>query len=362
MRAARQGISLSLSMFRCITLFSAAVVIGAGYFAYPASVRAETAGAQAMARGDYARAVKEMAVAAKAGDRQAQYELGVAYRDGKGIGRDLNQAFKWIRQAADHDLAEAQFEVGQMKEEGEGTEKNVAEAADWYRKAALQGSVPAMYALGELYRNGDGVAKDEAQAVRWYRPAADKNDVDSQLALGKLYQQGAGVPKNLNDAAVWFRKAAQLGSPEGRYLLALLLLDGDPGHQMGHSPTRTSVEGMEWLRAASDQGFAPAEYYLGMAHLNGVEAPLDGPAAVRLLFRAADQGYPEALYQLGRIYLQGAVVAQDSQRAYMYLELAVQMGSDEAKADRDDLAKTLAAASLQQAKKRAQEWQQIRGM
>ncbi len=353
-------------MFRRIAPVFAAVMAVVVPFTFPAPARAETAGAQAMARGEYARAVKELMVAAKAGNRQAQYDLGLAYRDGKGMGRDLNQAYKWIRQAADKDLPEAQFEVGQMEEDGDGTEKNVADAAEWYRKAAQHGNVPAMYALGELYRNGDddgnGVAKDEAQAIRWYRPAADKNDIDSQLALGKMYQQGLGVPKNLNDAAVWFRKAAQLGSPEGRYLLALLLMDGDPAHLIGHSPSGASVEAMGWLRAAAEQGFAPAQYYLGMAHLAGVEAPLDGLAAVRLLLQAADQGHAEALYQLGRIYWQGTVVAQDPMRAYMYFDLSVEMGGEAARGERDDLGRTFAPASLQQAKKRAQEWLQIRGM
>jgi TPR repeat protein len=349
-------------MFRRIALCSAAVMVAAIHFAASAPAWAETAGAQAMARGDYVRAVKELTVAAKAGDRQAQYDLGLAYRDGKGTGRDLNQAYKWIRQAADKDLPEAQFEVGQMEEDGEGTDKNVADAAEWYRKAAQHGNVSAMYALGELYRNGEGVPKDEAQAVRWYRPAADKNDIDSQLALGKLYQQGVGVPKNLNDAAVWYRKAAQLGSPEGRYLLALLLMSGDPAYRIGHSPSRASVEAMDWLRAAADQGFAPAEYYLGMAHLAGVEAPLDGPAAMRWLLQAADQGHVEALYQLGRLYWQGTVVAQDLVRAYMYFDLAVEMGDEAARGEHDELGRVCPPAVLQQAKKRAQEWLQIRGM
>ncbi|MDR3438686.1 tetratricopeptide repeat protein [Telmatospirillum sp.] len=349
-------------MSRSVAVLSAALLGVAALFAVPSGACAETAGAQAMARGDYARAVKEMLVAAKTGDRQAQYDLGLAYRDGKGTGRDLGQAYKWVRQAADKELPEAEFEVGQMEEDGEGTEKNVADAAEWYRKAAQHGNVPAMFALGELYRTGEGVSKDQGQAVRWYRPAADKNDIDSQLALGKLYQQGDGVPKNLNDAAVWFRKAAQLGSPEGRYLLALLLMDGDPTYLIGHGPSRSSVEAMNWLRAAADQNYAPAQYYLGMAHLTGVEARLDGRTAVGLLLQAADQGHAGALRQLGNIYHLGTVVSQDLPRAYMYFDLAVEMGDETAGSDRDEVGHAMTASMIQLAKKRTQDWLQIRGM
>lgn len=361
MPAALSGNSSSRFMFRHCVLLSAAL-LGAAVLT-PSPVLAETAGTQAMARGDYVRAVRELLVAAKAGDRQAQYELGLAYRDGKGIGRNPAQAFRWFRQAAEKDLPEAQYEVGQMEEDGDGTEKNAADAAEWYRKAATSGNVPAMFALGELYRNGEGVAKDEQQAIRWYRPAADKNDIDSQLALGKLYQQGVGTPKNPSEAAVWFRKAAQLGSPEGSYLLALLLIDADPAvHSMGHGPSRASVEAMTLLRSAAGQNYAPAQFYLGMAHLKGIEARLDDGEAVARLLSAADQGYADALHQLGRMYQQGRGVPQDPVRAYMYLELAFEMGDESAGPDREDSAHAMSAGAVQLAKRRAQEWVQARGL
>jgi hypothetical protein len=312
--------------------------------------------------GDPARTVRELSAAARAGDAEAELALGTAYREGNGVAPDAGQAYKWIRKAAEQDLAEAQFEVGAMEEDGEGTEENAADAAGWYRKAAEHGYVPAMFALGELYRTGHGVTEDGAAAAGWYRSAAERDDIDSLLALGDLYRQGSAVEKNLDVAAAWYRRAAELGSPEGRTSLALLLSHGEPGRAAAHAPSRGEVEAMDWLTAAADQGYAPAQYYLAMAELNGIDATLDAAGAIELLERAADQGHAESLRELGLLYEQGQLVPQDQVRALMYFDLAARLGDQAASGDRDELANGLAPALQQLARRRASEWLQTHGL
>jgi len=324
--------------------------------------QAETSGAQSMARGDYARAVKELTASAKAGEPQAQLDLGLLLLEGKGTSADAVQAYKWIRQAAEKGLPEAAYQLGQMKEEGQVSEKNLAEAAEWYRKAAEAGIVGAMASLGELYHNGDGFPKDDSQAAIWFRKAAEQNDVESQLALGKLYKYGLGVVRNLNEAGIWFRKAAQLGSPDGRYEVAMLLLDGqEASGKNAHAPSPATVEAIHWLEAAADQNFPPALYALGMAHLGGITAPLDMGVWLALLQQSADQSYPPALRQLGQMYGYGKGVAKDAARGYMYLDLAAQEGDKNAAFERDILGNKIDPLQVQQAKKRSREWLDLRG-
>ncbi len=100
---------------------------------------------------------------AKAGDAEAQYQLGLAYRDGQDVTQDAVQALRWFRQAADKGHPGAEYEVGQLEEDGEGTDKNLTDAADWYRKAADQGQLQAIFALGELYRTGQGGCREGAR-------------------------------------------------------------------------------------------------------------------------------------------------------------------------------------------------------
>lgn len=51
--------------------------------------------------------------------------------------------------------------------EGEGISKDVVEAARWYRMAAEQGDANVQFRLGLMYFLGIGVYKDNIQAYAW---------------------------------------------------------------------------------------------------------------------------------------------------------------------------------------------------
>ena len=72
----------------------------------------------------------------------------------------------WYRKAADQGIAEAQFNLGVMYRDGQGVTQDYAEAVKWFRKAADQGNADAQFNLGVMYRNGEGVTGSEAQRNR----------------------------------------------------------------------------------------------------------------------------------------------------------------------------------------------------
>ena len=51
-------------------------------------------------------------LAAEQGDAEAQCKLGLRYRDGDGVSKDLEEAVKWFRKAAEQGYAEAQVHLG----------------------------------------------------------------------------------------------------------------------------------------------------------------------------------------------------------------------------------------------------------
>ena len=57
-------------------------------------------GVDAWQRGDYQGAVAEWRPAALAGDADAQFNMGQAYKLGKGVPQDLKRAEAWYRKAA----------------------------------------------------------------------------------------------------------------------------------------------------------------------------------------------------------------------------------------------------------------------
>ena len=58
--------------------------------------------------------------------------------------------------------------------------KNLPEAIRWYRRAAEQGHARAQRNLGVCYAIGTGVDQDTVEAVKWYRKAAEQEDIGAQ--------------------------------------------------------------------------------------------------------------------------------------------------------------------------------------
>lgn len=139
----------------------------------------KTAGETAYNQKDYTTAYQLLKPEAEAGDRQAQYYLGVMLRKGLGIDRDLSAA------------------------------------ANWFTKAAKQGQREAINTLATLYRLGEGMPQDHQQALRWYQEAAKFGFENAQYRIALMYHEGLGVPKDVAEAYKWaFISAAQGGQPE----------------------------------------------------------------------------------------------------------------------------------------------------
>lgn len=106
------------------------------------------------------------------GNRAAQRQLGTMLAFGEGVARDLSEAARWFRRAADRGDADSQFFLGLCLAKGDGVPQNFPEAAKFYRLAALQGNVPAQVNLGFLLARGEGVARDATEALAWFAIAA----------------------------------------------------------------------------------------------------------------------------------------------------------------------------------------------
>jgi TPR repeat protein len=89
--------------------------------------------------------VAELMTKAATGDAAAQFALGMAYHDGKGVNANDSVAAEWIRKSADQGYAAAQNELGVLYRMGEGVERNKEEGVRWLRLAARQGNATAMF-------------------------------------------------------------------------------------------------------------------------------------------------------------------------------------------------------------------------
>jgi TPR repeat protein len=268
-------------------------------------------------------AVKWFRKAAEQGGAEAQCSLGVCYTTGEGVAKDTTEAVKWYRKAAEQEYARAQFNLGLCYAKGEGVAKDSTEAVKWYRKAAEQGGAEAQYNLGVCYATGEGVAKDSTEAVKWYRKAAEQGDARAQYSLGFCYANGEGVAKDTTEAVKWCRKAAEQGDALAQYSLGFCYANGE-------GVAKDSTEAVKWFRKAAEQGGAEAQYNLGVCYATGEGIAKDTTEAVKWYRKAAEQGDARAQFSLGVCYANGEGVAKDSTEAVKWFRKAAEQGDADA--------------------------------
>ena len=76
--------------------------------------------------------------------------MGFFYENGIGVKRNIEEATKWYRKAAEQGESTAQCNLGFFYENGIGVKSNIEEATKWYRKAANNGSAKGYYCLAEM--------------------------------------------------------------------------------------------------------------------------------------------------------------------------------------------------------------------
>lgn len=244
-------------------------------------VLAPTRGARPLGRLEWLRRV------AATGAPRPQFNLGVAYDQGRGVEVDPEEAVRWYRAAAEQGHPRAAFNLAVSYEEGEGVEADLAEAARWYRQAADAGHAGAANNLGRLLEAAALGEADPEEAVRLYRRAAEAGYATGQANLGLCAMLGRGTAQDLGEAREWLVKAWQQGHPSAGRRLADLLVEG-------------KVEGaglpdpVELYLAAGEAGDGRAAVALAGRFRRGEGVPQSDAVALDWARRGAEAGAPGA--------------------------------------------------------------------
>jgi uncharacterized protein len=116
---------------------------------------------------------------------------------------------EWITPAARGDT-DAQFNLGQAYKLGRGVTQNLDVAQDYYRKAAAKGHVGAIANLGiSLYQDGR-----KTEALGHLREAADKGDGRAAYVIGVATFNGDGAPRNQTLGYAYMLRARDAGLPQ----------------------------------------------------------------------------------------------------------------------------------------------------
>lgn len=156
-----------------------ALAIGAAAVPALADVKA---GVDAWQQGDYSRAIGEWRPLAQAGDPDAQFNMGQAYKLGRGVSADPAAAIGWYRKAAAQGHLRAEDNLGLLLfQQGDR-----AGAMPALQKAATRGEPRAQYIVGTALFNGDIVAKDWVRAYALMNRASASGLTQATTSLRQM--------------------------------------------------------------------------------------------------------------------------------------------------------------------------------
>ena len=179
--------------------------------AAPASAQSVKAGIDAWQRGDYVGAVAIWRPLAEAGDPDASFNMGQAYRLGRGVLVDLGTAQTWLERAAGKGHVDAQTTLGLLLFQN----GNQADGLKWLKGAAEKGDPRAMLVYGTALYNGDGVPQDPVlgyayvsrSAAQGLEPA--RNTLQQMDEIMPIEQRKKGVAMAMQKAKTQQRAEAK---------------------------------------------------------------------------------------------------------------------------------------------------------
>ncbi|HEV7717831.1 MAG TPA: peptidoglycan-binding protein [Arsenicitalea sp.] len=184
------------------------------------------------------------------------------------------------------------------------------------RQAAANGDARAQFEVAAIYTEGRVVPEDLKAAAAWYERAAAQGFAPAQYRLGNLYESGKGVAKDLEQARLWYQRAAEAGNRMSMHNLAALYAGGQLGKQEFASAA-------EWFEQAAMRGMTDSQFNLGM------------------------------------LYARGLGVTQNLGTSYKWFSLAAKRGDKDAAKARDDIARSLDAASVSKINGEVDNWKPI---
>ena len=175
--------------------FGLRIVLAGALLAVPGLALADVnAGVAAWERGDYETAVSEWRGPAGAGDADAQFNMGQAYRLGRGVDQNTRQAEVYYAKAAAQGHVKAADNLGLLLFQNGRRE----EAMPYIVDAAGRGDPRSQYLLGIAHFNGDLVERDW---VRAYALLTLANGAGLPQAAGAVQQMDTHIPLEQRERA-----------------------------------------------------------------------------------------------------------------------------------------------------------------
>ena len=139
-----------------------------------------------------------------------------------------------------------------------------------------------------------------------------------------------------------WKPIAEQGYAFAQYKLGIMF-------EYGNGVPKDYAEAVKWYRLSAEQGYAIGQYSLGLMYSNGYGVLKDKAEAVKWWRLSAEQGYAYAQCMLGIMYELGEGVLKDNITAHMWYNIASGNGHKSAGDWRDGRAGFMSASDIKKA-------------
>jgi len=228
--------------------------------------------------------LKRYKEACENGDMQGCFDLGYAYRHGKGVKKNYFKALTPLKMGCDGGVPKGCAVLGDMYWLGLGVKVNYTKMTQYYLKGCNGGFPSVCNGVAISYSTGYGMPKDKKKAIVYFNKACDAGNELACRSLARHYEGDQGIERDYAKAKEFFEKACKLGDiascwMEGRY------------------------------------------YY------NGMGVTKDHNKAMELYKMSCDKRNMYACNDLGNIYAEGKVVKQDFAKAREFFHKGCKLGN-----------------------------------
>lgn len=284
-------------------------------------------------------ALKAYQAAAEGGEPEGWRRLGLLYLynlpsaskmpsamrgDGKlAQSRRLRKAKEYFETGVARGDEKANHGLALMSFYGMGEKRNQNKAYPLFQRAAEAGNINAKVFMAKFYAMGRWVAKDTAKAEQYLQEAIDAQHPTAAFDWGYMLYMGDNLPQDYRLARKKFEYSIErYDDPASKYYLGRTYLYAQGVAKM----KQNERDGVQLIRDAASEGYAPAMNTLGLAYQDGKGVKQNHGTARSWFRRAGEAGDSLGYYNLGRAYYNGIGVWKDSSKAIEYFVKAGNMG------------------------------------
>ena len=248
------------------------------------------------------------------GNANAFNNLGLLYKDGKGVIQDFAKAKELFESSAALNDSDAFYDLGSVYEHGYGIPVDLIKAKDFYEQSAALNNSAAINVLGVLYYDGKGVKQDYLKANELFQQSANLGNKMALFNLAMQFYDGKGVAQNYPKAKELYQQSMQLGNIDAAYNLACM-------YQNGKGVEQDFKKARELFEKCAEKSVVDAIYNLGFMYYSGQGVLQDYLKAKEYYEKSVKLGELDAAYNLAFMYKNGLGVEKDYAKAKELFEL-----------------------------------------